>query len=111
MRSKGEISIVTQGAPEVSAGVVGYKKRRDIAIFEIDLRSKYCEVIAHFVNFEKCPGVMIDTSERSLHLHPTETGATVIEFPGFKGWSVFASGIGRYTLGVCLIKDTMGIWR
>lgn len=105
---KGEIKITTQGAPEIASGVVNYKKRGDIAIFEIDMRSKNCEVIAHFGSFVGEPGIMIDTTENSLHLHPAETGVTVIEFPGFKGWSVFASGIGRYTLRVCLTKDT---WR
>lgn len=99
-----EIKINQQGAPRVNAGAV-YRSGADVVALEIDLHSKYCEVVA--TGGSNAPQIFIGTNESSLHLDETKdrNESTAIEFPQFVGWSVWATTIGRYTLAVCLTRD------
>lgn len=101
-----EIKIVTQGAPVINAGSV-YSKGADVVALEIDLHSKYCEVSA--TSGGEFPGIFIDANERSLELDKTKSveESTFIEFPQYAGWNVWCSGIGRYTLSVCLVRNNI----
>jgi len=94
-----------QGAPVVNGGYV-YRIGRNIVALEIDLKSKYCEVSISFKDSDGTCGLYITTNERSIHLNKkvSREEPTVLEFPDFIGWDVFAYGIGRYTLSVCLVK-------
>ena len=100
------IKIVRQGAPLVNSAhvLIGH---RDIKAIEVDLKSKRCTIEGDSNSFSQgkwgAPGILIGTDEYSLHLGKKE-GDTEIEFSGFVGWNIFAMGISKYTLRVCLIK-------
>ena len=94
-----------KGAPIINGGYV-HEIGKNIVALEIDLKSKYCEVSCSFGGSDGTCGVYINANERSLHLNEkvNRDEPTVIEFTDFVGWDVFACGIGRYTLRVCLTR-------
>ena len=96
-----KIAIKQQGAPRVNNGCVAVGAE-SIKALEVDMHSKYCNISA--TTGGDIPGVMISEDENSLHLHKTKKGDTWIEFPQFKGWTVWSASIGRCTLYVCLVK-------
>lgn len=100
-----DVQITTQGAPIIN-NIHIIKSSQDLAAIEIDLKSKYCKVVSYFSGSEGQVGIWIGSDERSLYLNNNvdRNIATVIEFPQFKGWTVWAATIGRYTCQVCLIK-------
>jgi hypothetical protein len=83
------------------------KKSKGIHCIEIDLTSKYAEVIGYQQGSD---GVAISfgAGEHTLHTSKTcETSElTLIKFPTYKGWRVFSlSPVARYTCRVVLIKE------
>lgn len=98
-------AIKHQGAPIINDGYVR-EIGKNIVALEIDLRSKYCEVSFSFGGSDGTCGMYVNANERSLHLNEKvkRDEPTEIEFTDFVGWDVFACGIGRYTLSVCLIR-------
>jgi hypothetical protein len=106
--SKGAVircAVKHKGAPIVNGGYVR-EIGKNIVALEIDLKSKYCEVSCSFGGSDETCGVYINANERSLHLNKyvKRDEPTALEFTDFVGWDVFACGIGRYTLSVCLIR-------
>ena len=100
-----DISIVEQGAPIVENGIV-CRKGKTVVALSLNLRSKYCTVAAKWGGSDAIPGIFIEATDESLYLDTTKKGAdTFIEFPEYKGWSVHAAVVARYTLSVCLVKD------
>lgn len=100
-------TIIQQGTPVINSGCIIEQSENLIAI-EIDMKSKYCE-IAMFTHKdpENVCGLMIEANEDSLNLKEgiDKDMSTEIEFTNFKGFSVFAANLGRYTVSVCLIRD------
>lgn len=94
-----------KGAPVINDGYISELGENIVALI-IDLKSKYCEVSCSFGGSDGSCGVYINANERSLSLNQNvqKDEPTAIEFSDFVGWDVFACGIGRYTLSVCLIK-------
>ena len=100
-----KIKIKMQGSPIVNGGLV-YEISENIVALDIDLKSKYCDVMSSFNGSDGSCGVLLAANERSLYLNDLvdKDSFTEIEFSDFKNWSVFAWYLGRYTLNVCLIR-------
>ncbi len=101
------VKIEMQGAPILSserAFIV--KKRKDLVALSIDLKSKNCQVGATYSSSDGSCGVDVEATEHSLYLYKSKdlNDFTLITFPKFKGWKVFASSSGRYNIDVCLIR-------
>lgn len=101
-----KVVVAHQGAPIVNSDLVSMRKEGDVVLLLVDLKSKYCETMGTVFDNNEGPGIMIAANERSLYLDETKDieEDTTIMFPGCKDYEVFASGIGRYTLVVCLVK-------
>lgn len=106
--NKGDVircAIKHKGSPIINEGYVR-EIAQNIVALEIDLESKYCEVVCSFGGSDGTCGVYVGANDRSLHLNDKveRDEPTAIEFTDFVGWDVFACGIGRYTLSVCLTR-------
>lgn len=100
-----KINITQQGAPVINIGWI-VEVGENVVALSIDFMSKYCEVSTSFSGSNDECGIVLQATERSLFLNEQadREDFTTIEFPDFKGWNVFATWLGRYTLNVCLIK-------
>jgi hypothetical protein len=98
------INVIEQGAPLVNEGTF-HRRGKSVVALEIDLHSKYCQVMATY-SADGAPGVIIGATKRSLHLLKgmPRRKETTIEFPNFVGWYIWCASIGRYSLSVCLVK-------
>jgi hypothetical protein len=91
------LKIVEQSAPIVtpdSARVVARGEK--VAAIFVDMESRGCEMWGEVT--QECPMLVIGS-----HIH-----STVIAFPDFPGWEVFAAEISKCTLCVTLIHPD---WR
>ncbi len=93
-----EIKISLQGEPVVNEGWVKAEGENVIAL-EIDMETKYCEVDS--LVFGGVPGIIIAANSDESLKNPTW-----IEFPEYPEYRIWSAQIFRYTLCVCLIKDT-----
>lgn len=51
------------------------------------------------------PEILIGIIPETLHLDNTlEDDFTSVQFPDLKGWSIFSTYAGRYTIRICLVK-------
>jgi hypothetical protein len=105
--NKVRFKINIQGAPVVNDMVV-VKRSKDIVVIEGDMKSKWCVYIGYVSgNYgNHNPSILIDATNRSLHLHPNKTGVTEIELVDFAGWSIWCVNVSRYSICACLIKET-----
>lgn len=101
------VEIIEQGAPIVHADSAYVAHRGDsIAAIVIDLESKRCEV-------------QDNSHDGQLHLyfyagedsHPLKEDVardvpTGIALPEFAGWRVWLAEVSRYTLRVCVARET-----
>jgi hypothetical protein len=81
-------------------------KTDDVACIDIDCATKYAKVAC----YGSGPEVMLCATDHSLHLAadvPRETW-TLVRFPDFCGWCVYATTVGRYTVSVVLLRDRHG---
>ena len=99
-----KITIENQGQPIINGAMINQQCTNLIA-FEVDLKSKNCEVDCIFLD-NHVPGIGIAATEYSLYLDTSQPhdSITTILFPKFNGWDVWCATIGRYTLRGCLIK-------
>jgi len=101
------VKVTKQGAPIVKDGHI---KRicSDVALVEIDLISKYCEVDAAGGDDEP-PTLYISPTEESDYLmEGADVGVvTIVELPDFTGWDIYTAKITKYTLRVCLTKEAV----
>jgi hypothetical protein len=98
------LKIVEQGAPIVipdSARVVARGEK--VAALVVDMESRGCEVWGEVT--QECPMLVIESRLDGTRLY---RASTVIAFPDFPGWEVFAAGISKFTLCVTLIHPD---WR
>jgi hypothetical protein len=98
-------SIKHIGAPIVNAAIIK-EISSNIVCIDIDLKSKYCESDMSFSGDDECPGIFITATKESTNLNKKVNGVepTGLVFNDFKNWEVYATGAGRYTIRVCLIK-------
>jgi hypothetical protein len=107
-RQQPTCKIKQQGSPIFNSAAL-LCNHPDVAVIEIDMKSKYCDV--ELTGSDCCKGssiplIVIAANDRSLHLHPRKdrNAWTEISFPAFDGFSVMATGSGRYTITVCLVN-------
>lgn len=105
-----ELKITEQG-PVIVNNACLRKESADIVCIDIDLRSKYAELIGTFSASTGAIGILLAADERTRHVDETKPrdGFTTVEFPEFTGddgWRVYASyGPARYSMGVVLIRE------
>jgi hypothetical protein len=101
-----ELSIRQQGAVIVNGAIV-VRESPDIACISVDLRSKRAQISGVCGDLEGTPELMLSASAETLHLDETKAmdEETLIGFPEFNGWRVFAADLSRYTLSVCLVRE------
>lgn len=97
---------VKRGAALVNS-VSQRKKFPTVVCLDIDMKSKYCEVIANFSGAGEPCGVFIAPTENSLKLSSAyhKNMPTRVAFPGYEDWHVYATSSGRYTISVVLMKN------
>ena len=108
MKTKPLYKIDVQGAAVVNTVTI-HARTKAIVCIDIDMKSKYCQPGAYcndMKNGKTIPGIFIDTDENSLFVRKSEND-TLIMFPMFEGYSVYASSGGRYTISVVLINNLL----
>jgi hypothetical protein len=97
-----QYTVKQQGAVLCNEAYTVYESA-DCTCIQLDLRSKYAELAASCGH-----GVMLDASDRTLHLspdHPRED-VTWIDFDLPSGsWTFFSGGVSRYTFNAVFLKD------
>jgi hypothetical protein len=75
----------------------------NVKVLEMDFHTKNADSIA-YGSSEGIPSIAFGYSENTLYL---DDGGeiTEVEFPRFKGFSVIAADLGRYSCFVVLLKD------
>ncbi len=102
--SLGHCRIDTQGVIIVNSCSI-YKRTKDIVLIEIDCKSKYPYIDFHISDSDGICGIGLSASENTLHKDETKEGiTTIVTFPEFKNYIVFATYVGRYTVNICLCK-------
>jgi hypothetical protein len=99
--------VIRQGAPIVNFAVI-LSEHEDIALIDIDLKSKYCEAYSTGLE-EDNPTITLMADENSLYLNRKykRDDATEIWFPRYKGWTIYMAEIHKYTCSICLWKHEM----
>lgn len=99
------IEIIHQGCVKVNGGYI-QEDSSNIACLYVDLGTKYAEIDAT-ATYDERVDIFLSATELSMHLleGKDEYDRTVVSFPEYKGWKLFAADIHRYTLAVCLIKE------
>lgn len=104
-----EVTVKQQGAPVFNSAYV-VRRSRHIAVIAIDMASKYTSA-----DWSSGHEVTILANERSLHLDPSKDAEsfTTLAVEGMpKGFSLFATGGGRYTINLVYVRDvTKFEWR
>ncbi len=97
--------ISTQGAILVNYAYV-HEWGNDVCAIAVDMRSKRGEIISDGCDDDNLPMVIVEAVEESVHLKRgvDRMAPTVIVFPQFKGWTVWASNISKYTIYICLVN-------
>lgn len=108
-----KVVVQCQGAPECNSASLLYKGKT-VALVECDMHTKWCGVTATICgpvvrvkDKFKCigtPSVYLDLIEGSQHPHKSKKGWTIIEFPTFEGWRIWAIEVQRYTLKIAFRK-------
>ena len=99
------ISTTQHGAVRVNDAHI-YMESPDIACIYVDLHSKYAEAPVVGGGCGEPPSLYLTAGENTLYLDEKipRDSMTVVTFPDYAGWSVFAcDGPARYTLSVVLI--------
>lgn len=95
--------VVTQGRAVISfARVITYTPT--LAALEIDMKTKWCDIIETTDYNNGNIGLFITDTERSVDVNKRKKCDTEIDFPRFKGWDIFCSSCNRYTLRVVFNK-------
>ena len=97
-----KIDVTMQGKPRLACKkAVIHRDGTGICALSVDLKDKHCVVIATGGGDGDPPDIVIETDQET----DQEADQTFIEFPDYKGWSVWSCNIAKYTLSICLIKD------
>jgi len=100
--------VIQQGKPAVNTAPPHVTAQGENFIaFEIDMRSKWCEVDSICSDSDGMISVCIGTTDRSCNLNDSrECPWTEIQFPDHNcnEWDIFTAQCSRYTLRVVLIK-------
>ena len=93
----------TQGAVVVNDAYCHRRGDKIVAIY-VDLASKRAEYGGASSGEDIAPMILLVGNEETLHINEEKRGeTTLIEFPEFVGWNVFAAHVARYTLAVVLV--------
>ena len=105
MDEKTKITIENQGQPLVNCAVIHRRGDGVVAIL-IDLHSKNCDILCYGSGGDSCPTLTISANEKSLYLNAnSKDSTTTIRFDEFRGWSIWASEISRYSIMLCLVYN------
>lgn len=91
-------SIHHQGEPIVE-GVSIFRRRKDVVLIFIDMKTKYCTVLTTYGgDDEDPPGLYLEVAGSE--------NLTLLILTDFAGWDVFSvSDAGKYTIRLTLIKN------
>jgi len=102
------IIVEQQGEVIVNDGIV-YRKYDDIVALEIDLHSKHAEISATGGSPDG-ETIILEANENTMHINKMEGEIwekyTILKFPDYRGWTLFASELSRYTLYVVFTRNT-----
>lgn len=99
-----EMHIAAQGAVQVSYARL-LRAGPGIAGILVELQSKYALLLSA-LGGDGAPSLTLAAGGDTLGLHPTapRTEPTIVEFPDYADWHVFAcEGPGKSTLRLCLV--------
>lgn len=83
------------------------RKGEGVCAIGIDLASKYaeCDIISE--DIDTCPVIYLSSSERTLSINKSLEGTpTRLILKTFQHWDVWAIDISKYTVKICLIKQS-----
>ena len=92
--------ITKQGAPVINSCTCVFDSKVT-KLFELDLKSKYCEIVGIYYDDNGNIGIEIAALVRSLSLHKSKKGSTTVMFKNLKNYHVFASDLSRYSARIC----------
>lgn len=96
---------VSRGAVKFNFATIS-SASKDAVLISLDFSSKY--IPAPVVGAEgNVPALWVLPGENTIDLQarvPPET-PTIIRFPTYKGWSIFAVSGGRYTVKLALLRE------
>lgn len=104
-----KLSVVRQGAPIIHPESIFIAKQGDGFIAaEIDMQSKWCEIVSTFTSSDGSFGFNIYAPERSLHLneefHKDLDTQVKIDGLNCNDWEIFTIDCTRYTIRLVMIQ-------
>ena len=112
MRRTVVIRVVHQGRAQLTEYSSGFplgvelRSGDEVAVFYVNMETKYCAVDGFPVDFSDVPipQIRIVTTEDSRNLGKND-GDTIIGFPEYVGWGIWFADVSKYFLRVCLVKE------
>lgn len=98
------IEVTRQGTPRIGGGWFPKFDGDTCKAAVIDLSTKRCQVLC-IGSDDEVPNVTIATTEGTPDYN-SEDKSTEISFPELRGWSVHSVMCARYSLYICLTKDS-----
>lgn len=103
------VNVAVQGGVRVNTAVA-VLDCGNCLLLRVDLHSKYARLLSVGSGEEEGPSVYLAADKNTLNLDETKPrdAVTLIEFPEFEGWSVFAANEpGRYTMALVLLEPSI----
>jgi len=101
MKKNPYCKITKQGAPVINSCICVFNTK-NARLFELDLKSKYCEIACVCSDDNGTIEIEIEAiAGQSLHLHKSKEGSTIVMFKNLKNYHVFASDLSRYSARIC----------
>lgn len=99
------MDIIEQGRVRVH-GLSVFRSTEDIALLEIDLHTKYADILSYSIDHEGMIEIMYEDTEYSLFIdEDQEPGSlTIVRLSEYKGWSVYSMNHSRYSTTIALFK-------
>ncbi len=98
--------VTMQGAMLINHAYI-HQAGTNVCAIAVDMKSKRGEILCDGCDENNSPMIIIEAVKESMHLKKgvKRTEPTVMVFPEFKHWSVWASNVTKYTIYICLVKN------
>ena len=97
------VKIESQGCLLINRAYIMARGKNVVAI-NVDMCSKRGIVSGIFGDGEDNYSLIIDKAEDTVNHDTNTNNPTILNFPKFKGWSIWSAQISKCTLAVCLIN-------
>jgi hypothetical protein len=97
--------VVNQGAAQVGGTKIVLKSKNIVAL-QVMMKSKYCDYLGTITSDNGDVGVIVGANEYTFNSKGGVdlSNNTVVMFPEFCGWELFACSMKDSVLNLCLLK-------